>query len=303
MIMVEKFCKIRGFNQRFSGLANDQPDCSFCFMIRLNLEMNKRFATTEKRLKKITWRGKMNYKLIALDMDGTLLNRNGEISAANREAIQEAAANGVYVILATGRSIRQVIPYVEQLNLNVPLIVNNGSEVWRTPDRLLARHLLRSVYVEKILSFVKQYGDDVSYWGHTVRGEVSANDWPEDVHSEQWLQLAVKTENESCLKEIRDEICSWNELEITNSSPMNIEVNPFAVNKGTGLIQVCWLLDIPLSEAIAVGDSLNDLSMIKLAGLSAAMGNAQDAVKQASDLIAPSNEEDGVAWLVKHYLL
>lgn len=107
----------------------------------------------------------MNYKLIALDMDGTLLNRNGEISAANREAIQEAAANGVYVILATGRSIRQVIPYVEQLNLNVPLIVNNGSEVWRTPDRLLARHLLRSVYVEKILSFVKQYGDDVSYWG------------------------------------------------------------------------------------------------------------------------------------------
>lgn len=245
----------------------------------------------------------MKYKLIALDMDGTLLNRNGEISVANLAAIKEATAAGVRVILATGRYIGDVLPFVKQLDLNLPLVINNGSEVWKSPDTLHVRHVIKPSIIEKILVFLEKYGNDVAIRANTVQGKLNQTNWPEDLQSVDWLQFAVITANESNLKEIRDEITSWNQLEVTNSHPTNVEVNPLGINKGTGLNQVCWMLDIKLSETIAVGDSLNDVSMIRTAGLGAAMGNAQEAVKRAADLVVPSNHEDGVAWLIKHYLL
>src|SRR5690625_3619106 len=106
----------------------------------------------------------MKYKLIALDMDGTLLNRKGEISVANQAAIQEASAAGVHVILATGRYIGDVLPFAKQLNLELPLVINNGSEVWKTPDTLQDRHVIKPSIIEKILNFTESYGEDVRIW-------------------------------------------------------------------------------------------------------------------------------------------
>lgn len=85
---------------------------------------------------------------------------------------------------------------------------------------------------------------------------------------------------------------------MTNSHPCNIELNPKGVSKASGLKEVCRRLGIDMSEVVAVGDSLNDLAMIREAGLGVAMGNAQEEVKKAADWTTVTNEEDGVAEVI-----
>jgi hypothetical protein len=96
---------------------------------------------------------------------------------------------------------------------------------------------------------------------------------------------------------------SWSTLEITNSHPCNLELNPKGISKASGMRKVCELLGITMSEVVAMGDSMNDLSMIRAAGLGVAMGNAQDGVKAAADLVTATNDEHGVAKVIREYVL
>ncbi|CAG7656848.1 HAD family hydrolase [Paenibacillus allorhizosphaerae] len=243
-----------------------------------------------------------DYKLIALDMDGTLLNK-GAISEENVKCIQAVLEQGKNVILATGRPIRDVLPYTEKLNLELPLVINNGSEVWRTPKALHSRHLLTGEQVERICKYIFSLDQNIEYWAHTVRGTVDQSNFPDNCESVQWLQFAVKTEDEALRHRIREELAAWNTFEISNSSVNNIECNPIGVSKASGLTEICRMIGIEMSEVIAVGDSLNDISMICAAGLGVAMGNAQQAVKDAADHVAPTNRENGVAAVIKRFMV
>jgi HAD superfamily hydrolase (TIGR01484 family) len=245
----------------------------------------------------------MTYKLIALDIDGTLLNRDRKISAENNKWIRAAIDTGKKVILATGRPIHEVMVYAEQLNLDLPLIVNNGSEIWKSPSKLHSRNELDAKGIKRILDFVNKYAEGVEFWAHIVGGRIDAVNLPLNLQSVQWLQFAVQTTNDTYLREIYDELMSWNAFEISNSNPTNVECNALGISKASGLLAVCDMLGIRISEVIAVGDSLNDVSMIRASGLGVAMGNAQEKVKQSADVIALSNDDDGVAAIIQQYLL
>ncbi|MNP64340.1 Sugar phosphatase YidA [compost metagenome] len=91
-------------------------------------------------------------------------------------------------------------------------------------------------------------------------------------------------------------------LEITNSSPHNLEINPLGVNKAAGILEVCKLLGLDMSQVIAVGDSLNDLAAIQQAGLGVAIGNAQETVKEEADAVVASNNNDGIAEVIQKYI-
>ncbi|CAG7618670.1 5-amino-6-(5-phospho-D-ribitylamino)uracil phosphatase YcsE [Paenibacillus solanacearum] len=245
----------------------------------------------------------MTYKLIALDMDGTLLNPNKEISEQNRLWIARAIESGVRVTLATGRPISDASAFAQDLQLDTPLVINNGSEVWSLPDKLLARHILDSHLVSRILTEVlPAYADQVNFWSHTVEGRVNKTNLPEDVHSLRWLQLGLSSKNIGLLQEIRSELETWNAFEISNSAVTNIELNAPGINKASGLREVCGILGIQMSEVIAVGDSLNDVPMIREAGLGVAMGNAQESVKAIADVVALTNAEDGVARIIEAHI-
>lgn len=242
------------------------------------------------------------YKLIALDMDGTLLNRKGEISEQNRKWIQAALDADIKVILATSRSIRGVVEHARTLNLDLPVIVSNASEVWRTPDELLSRYEFNAEVKERILKVIKEYNGHIRFYIQYVGGQFNHDQWdPELAWEKQWLQVAIKSDDGELLDKIREEISSWGLLDICSSHYTNIECNPAGRSKGSGLLEVCNLFDIRMEEVIAVGDSLNDVSMIRAAGLGIAMGNAQEVVKQAADEITLSNEEDGVAAVIQRY--
>ncbi|MBO7745182.1 HAD family phosphatase [Paenibacillus sp. MWE-103] len=244
-------------------------------------------------------------KFVALDMDGTLLNDRQEISKENAKWIRKALDAGVVVSFATGRGYQGALPYAEQLDLQTPMITVNGSEIWTRPG-VLHRRTLMALPVLKRLHELALRHEDVWYWAYSTMGVFNKENWSElggDYASQHWLKFGYYTEDPPMLKAILDETSAWGGLEITNSSPSNLELNPEGVTKAAAIREVCGLLGIDMSQVAAMGDSLNDIAMIREAGLGVAMGNAQDEVKAAADVVNVTNEEDAVARLLQDYVL
>jgi HAD superfamily hydrolase (TIGR01484 family) len=245
--------------------------------------------------------GTGNYKLIALDLDGTLLTAEKTVTKENREAIEAAERAGVKVMFATGRGIQNVEAYVKDLQMEAPIVTVNGSEVWAAPGKLHSRTLLDPALVGGMHKLSMEY--DTWFWAYAVGEIFNKERWVERIEGRQWLKFGYYYEEAESLLAIRAKLESWNVFEITNSHPFNIEVNPKGVNKASGIRQVCDILGIDMSQVIAMGDSLNDVSMIREAGLGVAMGNAQDEVKQMADCVTATNEEHGVARIIEQYIL
>lgn len=243
------------------------------------------------------------YRLLALDLDGTTLNDRQEISPTNEEWIHKAKAAGITVCLSTGRGFRSALPYAEQLGLeDNPMITVNGGEIWSRPHSLHARTTLHAETVMR-LHRVAESHPEAWFWAYSTHDIYNKDKWPGDTFAHEWLKFGYYTEDAEDLKAILAEIGAWEGLELSNSSPFNIEVNPAGVSKATAIGEVCRLLGCRMEEAAAVGDSLNDLAAIRVVGLGVAMGNAQDAVKAEADVVTGTNLEDGVAQVIQNYLL
>jgi HAD superfamily hydrolase (TIGR01484 family) len=244
------------------------------------------------------------YKLLALDMDGTVLNSAHEITDATCQAIRHAAACGTTVMFATGREVQSIGRYIRQLGLSSPLVTVNGSEVWSAPGQIMVRHALSDEWAAELYALASRSG--CRYWAYTVDHVFTASNWPGRMNrpaGDPWLKFGLHSDDPAVLADIRGTLADTCRYELTNSSPHNIEVNPLGINKASGLREVCRLLGIRMEEVAACGDSLNDLEMLRAAGLGIAMGNAQEAVKQAADAVTGTNEEDGVAQAIRSYLL
>lgn len=241
------------------------------------------------------------YKLIALDMDGTALFKH-KLTDENLFWIKKAMEAGIHVCFATGRPIQDASPYIEQLQLETPIVTANGGEVWKRPGELLKRHVMNVESLLKLRELALQH--QAHYWVHSASGTIEPEEWNNiDPYKEEWLKIGIGINDSEAILRVRQEVESWNMFEISNSHPHNIEINPKGINKKTGIIEVCQLLQIEMSEVVAMGDSMNDIEMIKAAGLGVAMGNAQEAVKQAADIVTLKCGEDGVAKAIREHVL
>ncbi|MBA9084417.1 hypothetical protein FHR92_000874 [Fontibacillus solani] len=244
----------------------------------------------------------MKYKLLALDMDGTLLTDNHDISPITEEWIRKAMAAGVHVCLSTGRSYDEAVPFGKQLGLSTPMVTVNGSEVWKSPEELYHRDLLDSSTITRMYDISRKYG--VWFWATSVEGSYNEQNWDSTLlENSEWMKFGYYTQDDDIRHRILMELQDMGGLEITNSSPYNLEINPAGINKASGVQMVCELLGLAMSEVVAVGDSLNDLAAIQAAGLGVAMGNAQIAVKENADVVTASNNDDGIALIIRDYIL
>jgi HAD-superfamily hydrolase, subfamily IIB len=246
-----------------------------------------------------------NYKLVALDMDGTLLNERSEISEENAEWIQRALDAGITVSFSTGRGFRGALPFAEQLKLETPMITANGSEIWQKPHVLHKRTLMSPVYVKQLHELALRHAG-TWFWAYSTTGIYNLEKWidPSTTYEDHhWLKFGYYTEDDVVRNRILKEITEWDALEITNSSTENLELNPKGITKASALRELCTMLGIEMSQVVAAGDSLNDIAAIREAGLGVAMGNAQQAVKDAADVVTLSNNENGVAEIIKQYVL
>lgn len=239
-------------------------------------------------------------KLIALDIDGTLLNHKHKVSSVTKEEIERAVSQGVHVMLCTGRPADFCHNIMEGLNLNGYLITVSGGEIW-TPDRELIE---RKVHAPEMMETLYQLGEQMglAMWLISTKQVYENGAYPDSFYEEDWLKIGFHTDDADKLSTMKQALSKYDDLELTNSHPNNIEVNPFGVSKAHGLEKVCKLLNLTLDNVMAVGDSLNDYTMINQAGIGVAMGNAQQEIKNIADYITETNEHDGVAQAIRQFI-
>lgn len=239
-------------------------------------------------------------KLIALDMDGTLLTSEEKVTERTRKAIKQAMEKGVYVVISTGRWLTSCYPYAESLELDSYLVTSNGGEIWTMEKKLIERHTIEPEMMEKMWALGNQY--EMGCW-MVATDSVWRGERPNDFNSHKWLKIGFDSHYPANLEKLIQDLSYYDELELTNSQPQNLEVNPKGVHKGSALSKVCEKLGITMDEVMSAGDSLNDMKMIQQTGLGIAMGNAQEAIKKAADFETDTNDQDGVAKAIERFVL
>jgi len=264
----------------------------------------------------------LEYKMIAIDLDDTLLAQDLSISPINRQAISHAVSMGVIVTISTGRMFRSTVPYVEQLKLDVPVITYQGALIKNaiSNEVVLARPLSLDISLEIIEESRKHgvhiqtyIGDDYFFDKHNGYSKMyyalsgiegRAVKRLEDFLVEEPLKVLIMDSPEtiSYLTGLYTEMFKG-KAEITISKSNYLEFTNIEASKGSALEHLAQSLGIKREEVIAIGDGYNDISMIKYAGLGVAMSNAPEDVKKHADFITHSNEDDGVAHVIKKFVI
>jgi len=263
----------------------------------------------------------MAYKLIALDIDDTLLNRKKQLTSVNKNALIQAQKNGVKVAVASGRLPYGVRPYADALDVRRYggyYMGFNGGAVMNSRDELIGAGFLDSKYIKPVYDILSRENVTVMvHKGDVIYADDKVNDYTHIESDVIGLPLNVVDDLPSfidwplpkfliagepdTLKQLEAKLISslGDEVDIYLSMPWFLEVMPKGINKGTGLQTICEDAGIDIADTIAFGDSYNDIFMIKAAGTGIAMGNAEEAVKQAADMITDDCDRDGVAAALK----
>lgn len=185
------------------------------------------------------------YRLLALDMDGTLLNDEQKITPLTVEWIKKAMEAGVHVCLSTGRSSRSAMPYAEQLGLNTPMIMVNGSEVWRAPHELYRRSLMDVELVKEMHKIAEEF--DIWFWAYSVDEVYNRDSWDGEIDSREWLKFGYSTEDNDIRHKLLMRLQELGGLEITNSSPFNLRLIRWASIRLQAFLKSasCWALTCP----------------------------------------------------------
>ena len=264
----------------------------------------------------------MAYKLIAVDLDDSLLGSDIKISPRNHEALVKAMDKGLLVTIATGRMFRSAVVFARQLGLDVPIITYQGGLVKSAfSNNILYNQTLRLDISKKIVSSCKAKGVYLQiYIGDEYYIE-KANSYSRQYHKQIGVQgievgpldefleeppnkLLIMDEPHRIL-ELKDEFIEilGDEIEITTSKPEYLEFTHRDATKGKALEYLAVTKGIDKEDIIAIGDSFNDISMIQYAGLGVAMGNAPMEVKKCADYVTGTNDEDGVAQVIDKFVL
>ncbi|MGL5642289.1 MAG: Cof-type HAD-IIB family hydrolase [Paraclostridium sp.] len=274
----------------------------------------------------------MTIKLICIDMDGTLLKDQQNISKENKDAIKKAVSKGVHVAITTGRVYNCAKLYSDEIGLKTPIIASNGAFIGGSDGEIIYNNPLSYKEVNDFLKITNKYGL-YSYLTANF-GIVSTTELPENhiykvlnnrlkndekiklevvknmedacnLHPDELLKgVCVEKEYKERLMRAKDELKKLSpNLEIVSSWDDNFEIMKKGSSKGEAVAQLAKYLNLESDEVMCIGDSENDLSMIEYAGIGVAMGNASDEVKEAAQYITAPNTESGVAKAIRKFVL
>jgi len=262
------------------------------------------------------------YKLLALDLDGTLLNSGMRLSDTSAEAVARAKEAGITVVLATSRWFGLAKRTSDRLGLDSPIICSNGAEA-RYPD---GREVFQLALDAEAAREVVTWGDDHGWEMFTTIGgstymQTRPGIIPEKLpgglkvaerhsdHLDEGAAICVQVWQEESVREVAERFAPKYEGRVRFSfntpvgQPHYVVITHPDAEKAMALASVCKELGVAPEETIAMGDSESDIEMIRFAGLGIAMRNSPDEVKRAALHVAPSNDEDGVAWAILKFLL
>ena len=267
----------------------------------------------------------MQYKMVILDLDDTLLLSNGKISEANKKALKLAQEKGVKVVLASGRptfAMKNIAKELELEKYNGYMLSYNGSIVTDcNTGNILYETSLTKEEVENLYKlslehecYIHTYDGDTIITSHDnpytyIESEITG--MPINVYEDFVSALpkrcvkAIMVQAPKHLQEVQEMLKSKmnDKMTMAISKPYFLEFMNKEVDKGKSLLRLCQQIDINIENTIAIGDSYNDLSLIKMAGFGVAMGNAVEEIKEIADYITENNENDGVAKAIEKFIL
>lgn len=271
--------------------------------------------------------GQVLYKLIAIDIDGTLMNDRKEITKEVNDAIQAAKAKGVKVVICTGRPIVGVQSIIEELKLNDEddyVITFNGALVQNTYSKDVESQItltyknLKELYElsQKIDSPLQFFDTENLYTPHREISRYTVHEAhinqipihyrpidevPEDMLIPKVMFIDEPERLNTTIANIPESF--WEKYTFVKSTPFFLEILDPRVSKGNAVRLLAEKLGIKREEVICIGDGENDLSMVEYAGCGVAMANAESIVKEAAQFHTLSNNENGVAFAIEKLIL
>lgn len=269
------------------------------------------------------------YKLIAIDLDETLYDDARNIPQRNLDAIKKARELGVKIVPCSGRSPKFLANLYEQLDIDsdneYSILANGGIIIENKSNATIDVNPIPFPLVQKLFTFGRQHDlcvqiflKDRIHFYYAQADEKAAvkgfgehlyffeNDDISDLENETIIKMLFQKVDmpylrslEELLKPITD-----NEISVSFSSNRYLELNRIGIDKGVGLAHLANYLHIPIEDTIAIGDNLNDLQMIEVAGLGCAVANAQPLVKEIANYICESdNNQGGVGEVIETFIL
>ncbi len=273
----------------------------------------------------------MKYKLIAVDMDGTLLSSSNTISNNNKKALKCAVEQGIKVVISTGRIFTSARYYAKTLGIVTPIIACNGayiSEYHR--DNVLFKNPMKKEDCKWLIKILNEnrmyfhfYDNENFYSKQLDYGTLRYSKWNEKQKEEDKinievlknplefidrseidiLKFVIMDDDKKKLTEMKKLLLQNSDIKVVSSLNLSFDIMNNGVSKGNALKQLCNIYKIKKEEVIAIGDNENDVSMLKFAGTSVAMKNGDITAKKTADIITDSNDNDGVCKVLKELIL
>jgi Cof subfamily protein (haloacid dehalogenase superfamily) len=262
----------------------------------------------------------MNYRMIALDVDGTLLNDDHELTPRVKEAVRAASAKGIEIVLATGRGTTSALPVLEELGLKGTLITHNGASVVDSETHEVLNmteidhnHALeyasfcreRSIHFDMNTAFdlyVEALDPSATVMYDSMLARPIMRKM-EDGFPEGMVKMSIYAPKQ-VLDDVTKEWLAWqHKLQTVRSGDYFIDVQHIQATKGKALEKLARLRGIAREQILALGNYYNDVEMISYAGWGVAMNNSPIEVKTAADEVTVSNNEDGVALVIEQRVL
>ena len=269
---------------------------------------------------------KINYGLIVSDFDGTLIDDNQQILPEVRTAIENYIACGGIFAVCTGRMTCCILPRVRELGLKGLVVAYQGTVIADIESgKILKNGGISSEGIAEICRNIKELGQPVNVYSgddlytdipkdnvylqqyerivginaQYVEGDIADFVLKSDLFCQKVAILIAHNEQEAVFKELQRRL--GDRYDVTCSAKVLIEVSPLGDNKGAAVKYLADKFGIPIEKTVAVGDNLNDLSMIKTAGVGVAVGNATQALIDAADFVSVSNNAGAIAQVIEKF--
>lgn len=259
-------------------------------------------------------------RLIAVDLDGTLLTRQRTPHPESAAALRQAQSEGITVVLASGRTIATIRPIAAEIGIRGPIVSCNGAFVADPDGQPLFEARLEPAHIAHLIAYAESRalhthvysGEDIYMSGENefaaeYRRRTNVTKTSVLPYAELAQLPAAKVlffDHAPVIERIEAEISPWSRQHTNTirSESEYIEFLPLGVSKATGLDALAKSLNLHPRQIAAVGDYFNDQTMIEYAGLSGVMADAPEDLKKIADFVLPSNDEGGVATFIKHIL-